>query len=76
MTAIIPINISFVQWAAQLRNTFPNQTISQVSSEKDWKNFPAMLRSNRCFEDKVIPDVGGYDNWREWASEFLLSVGA
>lgn len=76
MTAIIPVNITFVEWAAQIRNTFQNQDFSVVSSEKDWKKFPAMLRSNRCFEGKFIPDVGGFDNWREWASEFLLSIGA
>lgn len=76
MTAIIPLNITFVQWASQLRNTFPNQDISRVSSENDWKGFPSMLSSNRCFEDKYIPYIDGFDNWREWASEFLLSIGA
>ena len=76
MSALIPVNISFVSWANQLRNSFPKQDIQIVKDESDWKKFPSMLRSNRCFEDKVIPDIGGFDNWREWASEFLLSIGA
>ena len=76
MSVIIPTNITFVQWASLFRNTFPNQDISQVSSENDWKGFSNMLKSNRCFEDKYLPDAGGYTDWREWASEFLLSVGA
>ncbi len=74
--ALIPINISFVQWASQLRNTFPTQDIAHVSSENQWRNFPNMLLSNRCFENAYIPQVGGYEDWREWASEFMLSIGA
>lgn len=76
MTYIIPKNITFVNWANQLRNSFPSEDIKIMSSEKDWKLFPSMLRSNRCFESKTIPDVGGFTDWREWASEFMLSIGA
>lgn len=76
MTAIIPVNITFVQWAKQLRNSFPTQDLPIVNNESDWHRFPSMLSSNRCFEDKYIPDIGGFRDWREWASEFLLSIGA
>lgn len=76
MTAIIPVGINFKDWANQLRNSYPDQDLPIVSSEKDWKSFPSVLLSNRCFESKRIPYVGGFDNWREWASEFLLSIGA
>lgn len=77
MTALIPINISFPEWAQQLRNSYPAQDIPQfVSSEKEWKSFVDMLSSNRCFEQYQIPYVVGFDNWRDWAEEFLLSIGA
>lgn len=76
MTAIIPINISFKEWANQLRNSFPTQNIPIVNQESDWLKFNNMLSSNRCFDDKFLPDIVGYKNWREWASQFLLSVGA
>ncbi len=77
MTAIIPVNISFPEWTRQLRNSFPAQDLPQfVSSEKDWIRFPSMLKSNRCFENNYIPDTGGFSTWQEWASQFLLSIGA
>ncbi len=76
MTIIIPINISFVEWANQLRNSFPNENISIVKNENDFFNFSAMLQSNRCFEGKIIPDVAGHTDWQQWASEFMQSIGA
>ncbi len=76
MTAIIPVNISFTAWIRELRNSFPSQDLPVVSSEKDWKRYPAMIKSNRCFEDKYVPDTGGFSTWQEWASQFLLSIGA
>jgi len=76
MTALLPVNISFVSWVQQLRNSYPAQDLPIVNNESDWHRFPAMLQSNRCFQDKYLPNIGGFDNWREWASEFLLSIGA
>ncbi len=76
MTAILPVNISFLDWTRQLRNSFPSQDIPIVKTENDWKEFPAMLSSNRCFEGKYIPYIAGYSDWRPWASQFLLSIGA
>lgn len=77
MTAIIPVGIGFKDWANQLRNSFPTQDIPiWMSSEKEWRSFYSMLSSNRCFDGKFIPQVGGFSNWRDWASEFLFSVGA
>lgn len=76
MTVLIPVNISFVEWSGQIRNSFPTQDIPRVSSEKEWINFPDMLSSNRCFEDFFIPRIEGFNNWRDWAEEFILSIGA
>lgn len=76
MTAIIPLNISFQQWANELRNSFPSQNIPIVSSDNQWTSFQNMLSSNRCFDDKFIPYVDGFNDWQSWASQFLLSIGA
>ena len=77
MSALIPVNISFQEWCNQLRNSYPTQDIPHiVSSEKEWKKFPDMLQSNRCFNNYFLPDVVGYTDWRQWASQFLLSIGA
>jgi hypothetical protein len=75
MTALLPIGIDFVTWASELCNTFSTQNIPEVSSEKDWKHFADMLRLNRCFEDKYFPGTEGFSDWRQWASEFNLSLG-
>lgn len=76
MTAILPVGIEFPVWANQLRLSFPTQNIPIVNAEIDWRVFPAMLNSNRCFDNSFIPNVGGFNNWRDWASQFLLSIGA
>ncbi len=76
MTAILPVNISFPEWANQLRNSFPTQNIPIVNSDIDWHDFYAMLSSNRCFDNNFIPDVVGFNKWEDWASQFLLSIGA
>lgn len=77
MTAILPVNIDFPTWTAQLRNSYPTEDIPQfVSSEKDWNIFPSMLLSNNCFDTAFIPRSEGFDNWRDWASQFLLSIGS
>lgn len=76
MTAILPVNITFKNWANELRNSFPDQDIPQVSSENGWESFQNMLSSNRCFEGSNLPLAVGFANWQGWASEFLLSIGA
>ncbi len=73
---IIPLNISFIEWASQLRNTFASEDLPIVNTESDWMKFPSMLKSNRCFENKFLPEANGFSDWRTWASEFLLSIGA
>ena len=76
MTApIIPDNISFVDWCNVIRNEYPTEPIPIVYQEHDWKLFYNMLLSNRAFENKFLPDSRMFNNWRNWASEFLLSVG-
>ncbi len=76
MTCIIPVNITFVEWAEQLRLSFPTQIIPRVKEESDWRKFNSMLQSNRCFEDSYLPNVDGFVNWQDWASQVMLSVGA
>ncbi len=76
MTALIPINITFKKWANELRNSFPSQDLPIVNDESDWKRYSSMLQSNRCFDDKYIPNIAFFNDWRPWASQFLLSIGA
>lgn len=76
MTAILPLNIDFVTWASGLRDSYPDEPIPIMSSEKQWKEFPDMLLYNRCFNQYQIPDVVGFTDWRDWAAQFLLNIGA
>lgn len=79
MSAIIPVNISFQEFANQLRNSYPTEDIPIVAfTENLWRQFPIMLLSNNCFNTRgsVIPYSEGHATWQDWASEFLQSIGS
>ena len=76
MTAILPLNIDFVTWAQQLRDSYPDEPIPIINYENQWQDFYNLLLYNRCFQQYQLPNVDGFDNWRDWAAQFLLAIGA
>ncbi len=72
---ILPIGINFKDWANELRNSFPSQNIPIVTDENEWQNFSNVLKLNRCFEEKYLPDANSFKNWKDWASQVNFSLG-
>lgn len=75
MSAILPVNITFVSWANQMRSSFPNENIPIATDENAWRIFNNVLRLNRCFDDKNLPDANSFKNWKDWVSQVNFSLG-
>lgn len=68
--------VSFVRWAAALRQTRPDIEINPIILKEDgWKEWVnKMIQSTVC-QTNNCPRSDSFENWRVWASEFIRSFG-
>lgn len=74
---VLPVDISFKDWAARLRLSFPNENIPLVPSEDYWWQWAQALLRNRRFSAGPVPSKALYKNkedWQRWALFFAQTV--
>lgn len=74
--SLLPINISFENWTSQLRNTFSDRNIPQLSRGISWQEWVKMLLLEGGFDSYHIPRPEGFTKWEDWAAQFLISTGS
>ena len=75
---LLPINIEFKEWAAQIRIDFPNVTIPLPPDDvNDWRDWAAQTSYSNQLFNVPLPTKIAYPNkedWRSWGSYFINSI--
>jgi hypothetical protein len=73
MTSIvIPRDIDFLTWAANLYIDLPNLNIPLATSEKTWKEWARRLLLGNELDGVPLPD--NFTDWQNWADYFVNNV--
>lgn len=75
---IIPLNIDFLDWASQIRISFPTIDIpTPPDSVLDWIGWASQIVYNNNLSNVPTPNETAYplpEDWRNWAAYFINSV--
>lgn len=74
--SIMPIGISFTDWAANLRNEYPALEFPIITDENLWKEWAQSLILEPSFNNVALPDSRLFGSWQEWAIRFTEIIGA
>jgi hypothetical protein len=69
---VIPRNIDFVTWAANLYIDLPNLNIPLAMSEETWKEWAQIMLLENELVNVPLPD--NFTDWQNWADYFVNNV--
>lgn len=77
-TILLPINITFKEWASQIRINITSIDIPLPPSDgKDWIGWASQVVYNNQLTNVPLPTFHAYpklEDWRKWAAYFVNSV--
>lgn len=74
---VLPKNIEFATWAAQIRVDLPSYNIPLIKEIKGWRDWASQIIANNALAAVPVPTTLAYPNdndWKIWASYFVNSV--
>lgn len=74
---VLPISISFKEWACQIRIDLPNVTIPTPPEVEGWKDWASQVVYSNLLTNVPLPTKNSYpeqEDWRKWAAYFINSV--
>jgi hypothetical protein len=69
---VIPRDIDFLTWSANLYTDLPNLNIPLATSEETWKEWAETMLLENEIVSVPLPD--NFDNWQNWADYFVNNV--
>lgn len=69
---VIPRNIDFVTWVANLYIDLPNLNIPLAVSEETWKELVQTMLLENELVNVPLPD--NFTDWQNWADYFVNNV--
>lgn len=75
--SVLPVHISFMRWASQIRNDFPDISIPVAESEDTWRDWASQLIHGNNLSNVPLPDKISYprnEDWSTWAAYFINGV--
>ena len=69
---VIPRNIDFVTWVANLYIDLPNLNIPLAMSEETWKQWAQIMLLENELVNVPLPD--NFTDWQNWADYFVNNV--
>jgi hypothetical protein len=76
---IYPINITFKEWASQMRNAFPSLYFPNPLEISEWRFWADQVIIANGLHDRVLPlrlVFPNHEDWRKWAAYFINSLPA
>lgn len=76
-TLISPLNISFNEWASQIRISLPDVVFPLPPDVKNWRNWAAQVVNSNALQNVPLPTEIGYPNdedWNKWAAYFINNI--
>ena len=75
---IFPIDISFIDWASQIRINLPNITVPIPPEEAErWQDWASQLINSNNLVNVPLPTTTAYpdpEDWMDWAAQFINSI--
>lgn len=74
---ILPLNMEFVPWAIQIRQSLPNIDIPIPSSVEKWREWASFVKLNSQFANVPAPTEIAYpktEDWKIWGAYFISSI--
>lgn len=74
---LLPIDITFKDWASQLRIDLPSVTIPTPPDVSNWKNWASQVIQSNSLQNVPLPTEIAYplvEDWRKWAVYFINSI--
>jgi hypothetical protein len=71
-----PRGMSWDEWCKLTDELFAQQQLG-IAPEEQWKDWVNGLAGLANFMDSGVPDSRGFDDWQEWAEQFvgIMNVG-
>jgi hypothetical protein len=74
---VIPLNIEFKEWAAQIRIDLPNINFPVVFSVEHWRPWASQVVNANNLKNVPLPTDICYpynEDWKKWGAYFINSV--
>jgi len=79
-TVVLPLNITFKEWASQIRIDLPNVSIPiPPDDEKDWIGWASQIVISNGLTNVPLPTSTAYpeiEDWRDWGAYFINSISS
>ena len=69
----LPTDMEWANWNGNLLHYYGEEPIPYVD-ETEWQFLANYLSGMATFANYLIPDSANYDDWRNWANDFIESV--
>lgn len=77
MTVVLPIQITFHEWASQIRVSLPTLTFPLPSPVESWRDWACQVVRSNALDNVPLPTQLAYpqaSDWSRWAAYFVNSV--
>lgn len=74
---VLPLGISFKNWASQLLIDLPNSFIPNPPEINKWRDWASQLLTNDSLPNVPVPSLEAYpgdEGWRQWAKDFISNL--
>lgn len=71
---VLPVHISFMNWASQIQRDLPNINVPIIESEEKWRDWASQLIHGNNLTNVPQPthmSFPGPEDWRKWAAFFI-----
>ena len=71
---MIPLNVSFMDWAHSLIVDFPTDNVPSLTNEDDWQLWGTLLIESQSFASNGAPSTYGYSDKFAWARDLFSTM--
>jgi len=74
---VLPLNITFTEWASQIRIDLPQIDFPIPPSVDSWQNWASQVVNSNRIQNVPLPTNIGYPNnedWKKWAAYFVNNM--
>jgi hypothetical protein len=74
MNITLPLNISFKEWACQIRIDLPQITFPVPDNVENWRDWASQVVNSNFLNNVPLPTETSYPNiedWKKWGAFFV-----
>lgn len=75
MSIVLPVNISFEKWIAELQVDYSVNEVPMYYIEANWRDFADATRRLNTFNNDDIPLQSSFPDWQAWAQRVVQALG-